>query len=252
MEKYFNINERKLSIRCKLYAKDQKAISRVILFGHGFGGHKDNKAAETFANRVMDKNKGAAVVTFDLPGHGDDARKPLTLSDCGTYLEIVTDHIQKTYAPEGLDAYATSFGGYLLLKYIAEHGSPFSRIALRCPAVPMYESLVGNIISENERARLAKGKPVSIGFDRKVEITQGFLEELKAADLMEMDFIDYADDILILHGTKDEVIPIRAVKDFADNNLIDFIPVENADHRFSDPQIMKAAVAEIVRFLGLR
>lgn len=252
MQKYYSVNERKLSVRCKLYAKDPGTISEVILFGHGFGGHKDNKAAETFANRVLDKNKGAAVVTFDLPGHGEDARKPLALSDCLTYFELVIEDIQKKYHPKSLDAYATSFGGYLVLVYIAERGNPFGKIALRCPAVNMYESLTGTIMSEDDLARIKKGKTVPIGFDRKVDITQGFLEELKAADITKNDYIDYADDILILHGTKDEIIPIAASKAFADDNLIDFIEVEHADHRFSDPQIMKATVAEIVRFLGLR
>ena len=43
------------NVSCKLYYEDKKAIDSVVLFGHGFGGHKDNKAAERFAGRALDK-----------------------------------------------------------------------------------------------------------------------------------------------------------------------------------------------------
>ena len=48
-ETYFSINEDGLSIRCKLYGTGAREYSRVVIFGHGFGGHKDNRAAEKFA-----------------------------------------------------------------------------------------------------------------------------------------------------------------------------------------------------------
>ena len=63
MEKYYSVNAEGCSIRCKLYAADA-APERVILYGHGFGGHKDNKAAEHFAARLLEKNRSAALLTF--------------------------------------------------------------------------------------------------------------------------------------------------------------------------------------------
>ena len=46
------------NVSCKLYYEDRKAIGGVVLFGHGFGGHKDTKAAEKFAQRALDKCRG--------------------------------------------------------------------------------------------------------------------------------------------------------------------------------------------------
>ena len=65
---------------------------------------------------------------------------------------------------------------------------------------------------------------------------------------MEKDFTEYFEDILIIHGTKDEVVPMDPIATFADNNLIDFIPVENADHRFKDPALMGNAIKMILDF----
>ena len=54
--------------------------------------------------------------------------------------------------------------------------------------------------------------------------------------------------ILILHGTKDEIVPFGAVQRFADENLLDFEPAENAEHLFIDPKIMEKAIIRIADF----
>ncbi|MDO4960402.1 MAG: alpha/beta fold hydrolase [Eubacteriales bacterium] len=254
LSKYFDINDGGFSIRCKLYHKDKDltGIRRVVIFGHGLGGHRDNKAAEKFAARVITKYKGIGVVTFDWPCHGSDARNKLMLSDCNAYLSLVIAYVRKRFDTDELYAYATSFGGYLTLKYIHENGNPFRRIALRCPAVNMYESMLNRVVKSDELDKLNKGKDVLVGFDRKVKINKEFLDSLKANDIRELDFMDHADDIFIIHGTKDEIIPIAEVARFADNNVIEFKAVENADHRFTDPKLMDEAILHITQFFDFR
>ncbi len=154
MAKYLDINENGCSIRCKLYCTDPRAVRRVIVFCHGFGGHKDNKAAETFAEHAVAKRKGTAVIAFDWPCHGSDARKNLLLEDCDTYLTTVIAYVRERFATDELYAYGTSFGGYLLLKYLSEHGNPFRKVALRCPAINMLGSLMGVVSTEADRELL--------------------------------------------------------------------------------------------------
>ena len=251
MHRYFEINGGGHNIRCKLYYQDLKNIRRVVLFCHGFAGHKDNAAAEKFAERLLNKHKGCAVVAFNLPCHGDDVKKKLLLADCDAYLGLVIGYLQEKYQPEGLYAYATSFGGYLTLNYIAEHGSPFRKIALRCPAVNMYELLTGTILSPGDLEKLQKGKETLVGFDRKVPVGTAFLEELKAHDIRRLDYLDWAEDILILQGTADDTVSPGEVRDFAEEQLIEFIPVEGADHRFRNPQHMELAIKAILEFYAL-
>lgn len=247
MEKYFDINEQKLSVRCKIYCKDLRNIKKVVVFGHGFGGHKDNKAAARFAEQTIAKYKDAAVLTFDLPCHGQDARNRLSLTDCDTYISIVLDYIRKQYTDE-IYCYATSFGGYLMLKYISEHGNPFKKVALRCPALCIHESLMNRIMVKEDHLQLAKGKDALVGFDRKVKLNQAFLDELRDNDVREREFIDYADDILLIHGTKDEIIPYEGTVEFAEANVIELVTVQNADHRFSNKPHLDQAHADILKF----
>ena len=235
MEKYYNINTEGCSIRCKLYAETMQP-ERVIVYGHGFGGHKDNRAAGHFAARMLEKNRGTALICFDWPCHGEDVRKVLRLEDCGKYLDLVIRDTRDRFAPARLDAYA----------------NPFEKIALRCPAVCMYRVLNAAIMTEENLRQIEKGKAAQVGFDRKIAVDRVFLESLREADLMQRDFLPLADELLILHGTADEIVPFEDAKRFAENNLIDFIPVEGADHRFQNPKAMELATKEILRFLDLK
>ncbi len=249
MEKYFDINEQKLSIRCKLYCRDPHSIKKVVVFLHGFGGHKDNHACARFAEQTISKYKTTAVLVFDWPCHGSDARNKLSLADCDTYLTLVLDYIRRTWTTDEIYCYATSFGGYLVLKYITEHGSnPFRKIALRCPAIGIFRSMDQVILKPDDKLALEKGKDVAVGFDRLVKINKSFLEELKENDIREREFFDYADDILIIHGTNDEIIPFEEAESFSEDNVITLIPVEGADHRFRNPKQLDQAHSDILKF----
>ena len=248
MEKYFEINKYGQNIRCKLYYCKGETIKKIVLFGHGFAGHKDNGAAQKFADRVLAKYKGIAVLIYNLPCHGDDVKKKMVLQDCMTYMSIVLDYIKTEFNTDKIYSYATSFGGYLVLKYIKEYGNPFAKIALRCPAVNMADVLTKSIMKNDELDLIRRGKNVQVGFDRKIEVNRQFLADLEESDIQKMDYLDYAEDILILHGTKDEVVSFEAGEKFAENNLIEFIPVENADHRFQNPACMELATKKILEF----
>lgn len=251
MVKYYDVNAAGHSIRCKLFCDKEREVQRVILFGHGFGGHKDNKAAERFALKALSKYKNLGILVFDWPCHGGDVKKKLTLEDCDAYITLLLSHIREHFGTEDVCVHATSFGGYLFLKYIHDHGNPFRKIVLRCPAVNMYDSLTKRIMTGGEYEKLLRGKDADVGFDRKIRISKAFLDGLQEADICRWDYLDYAEDILIIHGNKDEIIPFEASQAFADNSLIEFMAVDKADHRFQDPKTMDLAIKYTLDFMEL-
>lgn len=246
--KYYNLQKEKHNIKCKLYMQDNNVITNIVIFGHGFAGHKDNKAAERLATKLISKNHGYALLTFDLPCHGEDVKKKFTLDDCIAYYDYIINDAKDNLHAEKLFLNATSFGAFLILKYISEHGNPFDKIVLRSPAINMFSVVSNSLVTEEVREKLDKGKDALIGFDRKIAINQQFLNDLQLTDLMSRDFIDFADDILVLHGTKDEIAPFEDSRIFCENNVIDFIPVENADHRYKDLNRMEYANAVTIDF----
>lgn len=287
MEKYFDINESGFSIRCKLYYnKDLHNLPHIVVATYGFGGNKDNKAVEKFAERLTTKYHGYGIVCFDWPCHGKDARNKLILDECCTYLDLVTRYVRDTMHAEDVYNYSSSFGAYITLRYLAEkqyraaanaddhhaasasstakHGSdgqsehhyltengdnPFKRIAFRCPAIKMYDSIAAGVTPE-DWDKLRKGKEILRGFDRKIKLTEDFFDDLRAHDVSSCDFMDYAESILMIHGTKDEMAPIEVSRKFSDDNVIELVEVENADHPFSNPGCMDLAIQKIIEFFA--
>ena len=206
MEKYFDINSMGSNIKAKIYCKDIRNIDKVVISCHGFGGSKDNNATKKLADSMLDVYDDVAVISFDWPAHGNDVKQKLDLNDCDAYLESVIDYCKNVLGATKIYSQATSFGGYLVLKYVSEHGNPFEKIALRCPAVNMHDALVERIMTEDQVEDVERGKIVDCGFDRKIKITKDFVDQLASNNILDRDFIDYSDDILIMHGTNDELI----------------------------------------------
>lgn len=249
MEKYFDINRTGYSIKCKIIGDNFRETEHVVLYLHGFGGHKDGNTVKEFAKAALSKMKKTAVFVFDLPCHGKDVKKKLTLSDCDTYISSVLDYIVNEMHVRDICIYGTSFGGYLILKYLSERGKDnIRRIALRCPAVPMGEIMYSRILQKDEVDLLKKRGEVLAGFDRKILIDTSFLDELTAADIRKREFFDFAEDLLIIHGTGDEIVPFEESRKFSDDNVIEFIEIPGADHRFKDQNMLKLAHSHMIEF----
>ena len=265
MERYFDLHSADYTIKCKMYwnavpapADTESAdgtgpsFRHVVVFCHGFAGHKDNAMAQKLAGRILERHSDTALVIFNWPGHGDDEHAGITLADCDRYLGAVLNYVQNTLHPEILDASATSFGGYLVLKYLSDHGkNPFRRICFRCPAVVMYRVLTETILTQDELKTLAEGGEVPSGFDRKVMLSPAFMQSLKDNDITELDFTPYAGSMRIAQGTADELVPYEAVRSFAEKNGIEMITVKDADHRFLDPAKMDIVIRSFLQFLAL-
>ncbi len=250
MKKTFTINENGNSIKCLMYYADIKAVSKAVICAHGFGGSKGSKAIERFSDYVLKKHKDVVMITYDAPAHGEDVKRKLLLGDCFEYIEIVTAYAKLRFKTDEVYVYATSFGGYQYLNYIYENGNPFRKLALRCPAVNMYDIISRRITDPDDIKALSRNKPVLVGFEHNVRVDNEFLEKLKATDVFDRDFKKFSDNIIIIHGTKDDVVNFDLSKKFADENNIKFVEVEEADHTFRNPKKMDVAIKEIVEFFG--
>jgi pimeloyl-ACP methyl ester carboxylesterase len=217
----FDINEDGYSVRCKMTCgTDERTHDRVIICTHGFGGTKDIASIQKFAEKEVGKHKHDAVIAFDWPCHGRDARKKLELAECFEYLDIVVNYAKRELGAKQLYIYSVSFGAYLTLAYLQEYGSPFTR------------------------------KEVEAGFERKMKIDRTLIDDLAAHDITKAEFFDWADDIIMLHGTDDEFVPIDEARAFADDNVIEFIAVEGCDHAFRSPKNMDFAIHTVVEFFA--
>lgn len=250
-EKYFTITDGDDAIRCKSFSPISGKVRNVVIAGHGFAGHKESRAISTFANILLGSNPSCAVIAYDLPGHGEDQATPLRLFRCDRYITAIRKYIAQKYPDAKVYYYGTSFGGYLPLKYVAEHGMSFEKVALRCPAVTMFETVDKKLISEDMRKSLQEKGFCLSGFDVLVRMDGEFLEELKNFSLEKHDYNGMAKKLLIIQGTEDELLDCDRIEAFAKKNGIRYFLSEGADHRFVDGEKMKDAIYKIIDFLEL-
>lgn len=249
-EKKFDINKDGCSVRCRLLVENGgRTFSWVVVCTHGFGSHKDVANITRFAEKYLGKHADDAVIAFDWPCHGQDGRKKLELSDCLQYLGLVVEYAKETLGAERIFNYSVSFGGYLTLVFLHEQGNPFTKVALRAPGIRMYELMLHNV-ADTDRDKLEKGKEVMIGYERKMKVDKGLFDDLKSHDVRQWEYLDWAEDMLVIHGTADEMVPIEDSRAFCDANIIEFVPVEGADHPFRNPKLMDSAIHRVVGFFS--
>lgn len=46
------------------------------------------------------------------------------------------------------------------------------------------------------------------------------------------------------------MVPLSVSQQFADNNVIELLPIDGADHAFSNPKLMDVAIGKIVDFFA--
>lgn len=249
-EKHIDINENNESIRCRVMTEsDARSFEKAVVVTHGFGSSKDVANITRFAEKYLSKNKDALVIAFDWPCHGQDGRKKLELSDCMDYMTLVVKFVKDTYGAKDIYNYSVSFGGYLTLKYIAEIENPFKKIALRAPGINMHDLMLKNV-PENDMDKFEKGKEVTVGFERKMKIDKTLTDDLAKSDVRKYEYFDFADSMIIIHGTEDEMVSIQDSITFCENNVIEFVPVDGADHAFRNPKLMDTAIHTIVDFFS--
>ncbi len=209
-------------IPCKEYLPDGE-VKLAVLGVHGFGGDKESSVLKALAMRL--EPLGGALVCFDFPCHGESGTPDnmLSVDICQRDLAAAADEIRKRFPNADKGIFATSFGGYITL-FCLDRLKDFS-IVLRSPAVTMAESFL--TILPDRNAFFEKGSALC-GWERTMLLTTAFYDDLRAHTVPLPDR-----PVLIIHGTKDDIVPFSAVSGMAEKSeFITLCPIDEADHRF--------------------
>lgn len=236
--------ERQYEIKCRLFTPDDGKVTRIILGVHGFAGDKDSSMLNKLA--LAGTERGAALICFDFPAHGASPVNEdcLTVENCKDDLQTVAAYISAQYPDAEKSIFATSFGGYITL-LSAGHLADFS-LVLRAPAVTMPKILLENVLKISAEDFRTAGV-VTCGFERPIRLPYAFYEELLAQKIP-----DISRPMLIIHGDRDEIVPLEDVEAFvAAQNCAALHIIPGADHRFKHKGELDAVVAITNAFLNL-
>lgn len=216
------------------------AFSRTVLAVHGFGGSKDSLAIEGLAERLCPQ--GFRVAAPDLPCHGDRNEPETMLAPEQCLADIMA--VEKAFGAE--HAFATSFGGCLILRRVELYGDPFRRIVLRVPAVNMADSLLRcmKLFQSDFTLEQAKTGGFHVKMSRELNIPYSFYEKL--LELNEVRHCDSWDipEILTVYASRDELVSRSDTEEFLRlNPNIRSLCIEGSGHRMNQkPEYLAAAL----------
>ena len=193
---------------------------RQVLYLHGFASGPRSSKGLFFRDRFAAKG-----VPVDLPDLAAGDFEHLTLTG---QLEVIDARVQ-ALAPDVL--MGSSLGGYLAALYAARHPGP-RRVVLLAPGFGFArrwpESLGAEVLREwRERGwkdvyHYGENRPARLGYE--------LIEDGRRYE----DYPDVTDPVLVLHGTRDDVVPAAWSEKFAANRPNVTLRLVDSDHEMLD------------------
>ena len=194
----------------------------ALLVVHGFGSGKDRATAARMRNDFT--ARGAGVGALDLPAHGESPVDGhfLTVENALADIAVAEDVVHR-YMPK---AKITSL--YLARRPQTLHKP---KVILRCAALTMPKLLWAEL-GEEKQQKLNNNEDVWLdSYDPPILISPAFIRSMLAHDPFRECRPRMA-DILLIHGTADEVAPVEEARRFSRQFNYPILEIEGADHRF--------------------
>lgn len=221
---------------------------QILLVAHGFASSKESPNV----NMLMEElpKEGIGVFAFDFPAHGDSPAggEGLTTDNCMDDMKAAADYIGKVCPDAELCYFGSSFGAYIIMLYLMKYKVKNSRAFMRSAAVDMNEFFEDLSMSQQQEMEKTGYIVLKYDFVPDIMLTEEFLEDLKAHDLMEL-FSAEDNEFRMIHGSRDEDVDYQRAKTFAENFGIELVTVEGGDHRLSIPGAPEKVLRETLDFL---
>ena len=228
METAFLLSRNALKVNCILNQPDNGTVRRVVLGVHGFGGSAQDEIQVGIAEEMA--MFGAAVLRFDLPGHGNSPEDTFSLKNCVDSLRAVAQEAKVRFPEtEDLCIFASGFGAYVTLNALESLLELPGRLRLvvQTPSVRMDQSLLP-MIGRSRETLQAMGS-ITLPLSRPLVVTFSFYEELVRNPVL----AEYPIPMLILHGEADDFIRMGDIQLFHQiNEDSRLVIIPGTSHRF--------------------
>ena len=217
----------------KIAYKRIKGRSPGLVFIHGLNSDMNGLKAIR-VEKYARKNK-LAFIRFDCRGHGNSFGnfENFTISDWKKDLLDIIDNLIK--GPQIL--IGSSMGGWLMI--LAAKSRPKKIVGLMglAAAIDFGKDLFENLNTKNKKEIKQKGitRYTSSGFSYL--LTNNFFVQAEKNKILEKSF-KFKKPIILLHGTKDDVVGInmpKKIMEVASGDNVQVIYLKSSDHRLSSP-----------------
>lgn len=214
--------------------KEVGELKAMLIAVHGFSSSKESFMLVQLAPIL--KKHGIGLVALDLPGHGSRIDEKLNIKDCLDAIAKVENEVKKIYKGK-ISLTGSSFGGFLLLRYLHKNNNEYDRVILRAPALEQinvwkYDQSEGG---RELIATLEKGQSALQG---KMIVEPSLLDDFFKFDIF--NHLDIDDDVKIIYGSEDTTVSNKNIIKLAEMKNWEAFCIDGADHFFRRPSDVKA------------
>jgi len=207
-----------------------------IVYLHGFASSPSSTKSQFFCRRF-----GELGVPFEIPWLDRGNFQTLTVTG---QMEVIEAAIRD----ENVILMGSSLGGYLAALYAARHKNNVEKLVLLAPAFqfPSHWRERFSAAEFDHWKRTGARDFYHYGYKADQPLGYRFVED----SVQYEDEPDFAQPALILHGARDEVVPVGVSQQFAAGHPNVTLKVVASDHALTD--VLEILWAETAAFLGFQ
>lgn len=206
-----------------------------IVYLHGFASSPQSGKAQFFKRKFEERG-----ISIDIPELEQGGFEQLTIT---RMLEIV----RKTIAGRSCVLIGSSLGGFTAALYAARHPHEVERMVLLAPALQFAKRWNERFGAEELAEWKRHGSKIFYHYGHKRDVLLGhaFVEDAMRYE-GEPEFPQPA---LILHGIRDEVVPVTMSRDYASHHANVILKELDSGHELTD--VTEGLWRETSAFLGI-
>ena len=239
--KYYKLSKAKKIRYLKLYQKNRD----YIVFLHGFMSDLDGKKPKSFL-KFAKKNK-LGFLALEYSGHGKSSGK-FTKGNISKWTKETSILIKKIVKTNKIIFIGSSMGAWIALNQFKIFKKQIKGFLGIGSAPEFLENLMWNKFSKKMKAETIKNRIYNLKHgDYIYPITLQLIKDGRKNKVLNKK-INYKINITMIHGQKDEVVPIsysKKVLKIFQSSKKKLVIVKNGDHSLSSPKYLKLLKKEL-------
>ena len=238
---YYKLSKTKKIRYLKLYQKNRD----YIVFLHGFMSDLDGKKPKSFL-KFAKRNK-LGFLALEYSGHGKSSGK-FTNGNISKWTKETSILIKKIVKTNKIIFIGSSMGAWISLNQFKIFKKQIKGFLGIGSAPEFLENLMWNKFSKKMKAETIKNGIYNLKHgDYTYPITHQLIKDGRKNKVLNKK-INYKINITMVHGQKDEVVPIsysKKVLKIFQNSKKKLVVVKNGDHSLSSPKYLRLLKKEL-------
>jgi putative redox protein len=227
-----------------LHHPEASAATDAVILCHGMESDKNSEKLIVLGNTLA--KRGLLTLRFDFSYVGESSGKFEDITYTGEVDDLRAAYSLVRNRQNGrIGILGSSMGGTVALLFAAQEPTVAAAVTVAAPLHP--ERFPTRVLTA---AQLQQWRELGLTFYHGQKLNVSLLHDLESLDVPRA-VKSITCPVLVIHGDADEVVPVEEAHELYAclNSAKRLTVLPGCDHRLSDPDIMRAALAEALDWL---